>query len=118
MIDVPWWVCHSYRWYSRKPGAMHELICQHFVGKLIQPCSSSTSMHSFGLLDTIRDLDHEVCFRELGILSPDFRHGFVGRSLDSLLVNILDVVMERASALSRVTEMLIVVHILRANVAA
>jgi hypothetical protein len=97
---------------------MHELVRQHLVREFVQSFSSSSSTRSFGLLDTVRDLDHEVRFRKLGILSLDFRHGFVGRSLDSLLVNILDVVVERTSAFVRITEMLVVIHVLRANIAA
>jgi hypothetical protein len=82
-------------------------------------CSTSASL--LDLLDTIRDLDHELCLGDVRIFGSNFCQG-VGRCLlHFFLVAYLNVVVKGTSICvtcrSYITEVLIVCDVFRADIA-
>jgi len=70
----------------------------------------------FCLLDSVRDLDHQVSIRETGIVCSNFGHGIIGCLFDFLFMPVLDVLMQRTTFLSDFAEVLIIGDVLGADI--
>lgn len=96
---------------------MDQPVTQHLIWKIVESFIGSVLSSSFCLLYTIRNLNHEICIRDARVLGSNLGHSFVGRFLDRLLMDVLNVVVESTSAFVGITEVLVVSHVLRADVA-
>ena len=105
--NVPFWMI--------VPTSM--LVPNHMLREFVEYCSSPSLSCRFCLLHTIRYLNHEICVRQVRIISSDLRHGLVSRFLHRLLVDLLNIVVKSAAAIVGIAEMIVVFNVLRAYVA-
>lgn len=122
MEHVLWWWpndCSRRLWCSSQTArSIHKLFPNHVVRKGIHSVDGLDPTLKLYFFDAVGDLDHEICVGQVGILSLDLSHCFVGSFFHSLFVHVFDIVMESTSSFTNVAKVFIAVDVFGADVAA
>lgn len=90
----------------------------YMVGVIVSFGVSAPLASFFCLLDMVRHLDHKISIGEVGVLSPNFRHSFVGCIFDFLFVPVFYIIVQRTFSMCNLAKVFVVCHVFGTDITA